>query len=180
MGMRRAQDRRMQCVRPNREIVAKAPMASQQVGVLEAADRTSGIGRLVRPAVPVAGVARHVVDPDVIFREIPACASGERPRRPRGNRRSCAACRSTGLRARSPATGRHPRCRSSAFSRCAAPTAESRAALRPAHRSPLQVRHRRRSQQMDRRFDGEYSDRATCGPHPFALANVRTWVGDLR
>jgi transposase-like protein len=35
-------------------------------------------------------------------------------------------------------------------------------------------------QQMDRRFDGEYSDRATCGPHPFALANVRTWVGDLR
>src|SRR6202030_3744444 len=66
-----------------------------------------------------------VVDPDVIFPEIPACASGERPRRLRGNRRSCAACRSTGLRARLRATGRHPRYRLSASSRCAAPMAES-------------------------------------------------------
>jgi hypothetical protein len=33
MGVRRAQDRGMQCVRPNRQIVAKAPVASQQIGV---------------------------------------------------------------------------------------------------------------------------------------------------
>jgi hypothetical protein len=50
MGIRRAQDRRMQCVRPNWEIVAKAPVASQQINVFEAADRTPGIGGLVRPA----------------------------------------------------------------------------------------------------------------------------------
>jgi hypothetical protein len=59
MGMRRAQDRRMQCVRPNREIVAKAPVASQQISVFEAADRTPGIGGLVRPAAPVHGAARR-------------------------------------------------------------------------------------------------------------------------
>jgi hypothetical protein len=35
----------MQCVRPNREIVAKAPVASQQISVFEAADRTPGMTR---------------------------------------------------------------------------------------------------------------------------------------
>ena len=59
MGMRRAQDRRMQCVRPNREIVAKAPVASQQISVFEAADRTPGIGGLRRLAALVHGAARR-------------------------------------------------------------------------------------------------------------------------
>jgi DNA polymerase V len=44
-------------------------------------------------------------------------------RRLAGNRRSCAACRSTGLRTRLRATGRHPRYRLSASSRCVAPMA---------------------------------------------------------
>ena len=36
----------MQCIRPHRQIVGKAPGAAQQIGVFEAADRTPGIGGL--------------------------------------------------------------------------------------------------------------------------------------
>ena len=44
MGMRRAQDRRMQCIPPHRQIVGEAPGAAQQVGILETADITPRIG----------------------------------------------------------------------------------------------------------------------------------------
>jgi len=44
MGMWRAQDRRMQCIPPHRQIVGEAPGAAQQVGILETADVTPRIG----------------------------------------------------------------------------------------------------------------------------------------
>jgi hypothetical protein len=44
MGMRRAQDRRMQCIPPHRQIVGEAPGAAQQAGILETADITPRIG----------------------------------------------------------------------------------------------------------------------------------------
>jgi hypothetical protein len=44
MGMRRAQDRRVQCIPPHRQIVGEAPGAAQQVGILETADITPRVG----------------------------------------------------------------------------------------------------------------------------------------
>ena len=59
MGVRRAQDRSVQRIGANRQIVAKAPVAPQQIGVFEAANGAPGIGGLVRHAVPVHRVARR-------------------------------------------------------------------------------------------------------------------------
>jgi len=44
MGMRRAQDRRMQYIPPHRQIVGEAPSAAQQVGILETADILPDVG----------------------------------------------------------------------------------------------------------------------------------------
>jgi len=44
MGMRRAQDRRVQCIPPHRQIVGEAPRPTQQVGILETADITPRVG----------------------------------------------------------------------------------------------------------------------------------------
>ena len=43
MGVGRAQDRRVERIRPDRQIVGEAPAAAQQVGVFEAADRAPRI-----------------------------------------------------------------------------------------------------------------------------------------
>jgi hypothetical protein len=40
MGMRRAQDRGVQCIPPHRQIVGEASGPAQQVGILEAAGIT--------------------------------------------------------------------------------------------------------------------------------------------
>jgi len=44
MGMRGAQDRRVQGIPPYRQIVGETPGAAQQVGVLETADGTPRVG----------------------------------------------------------------------------------------------------------------------------------------
>lgn len=44
MGMRRAQNRRVQGIPPNRQIVGEAPGTAQQVGILETADITPRVG----------------------------------------------------------------------------------------------------------------------------------------
>ncbi len=44
MSMRRAQDRRVQCISPHQQIVGEAPGAAQQVSILETADVTPRIG----------------------------------------------------------------------------------------------------------------------------------------
>jgi len=44
MGMRRAQDRRMQCIPPHGQIIGEAPGAAQQLNILETADSAPGVG----------------------------------------------------------------------------------------------------------------------------------------